>query len=73
MPFSVVGVMKLLTAVGPVVAKLPEFRDHFRQVVDTFKQKDQQTLISAYRELQAENAGGHARLQEMLRQAEQEG
>lgn len=71
--FTVAGIMKLLQAVGPLVARLPEFKAHYRQVVDTFKgEQDQQTLITAYRELQAENSGGHQRLQEMLRQAEQE-
>jgi hypothetical protein len=39
--------------------------------VSTFKKDtDQDTLKAAYRELQSENSGGHARLQEMLRQAE---
>lgn len=71
--FTIAGIMKLLQALGPVATRLPEFKAHYRQIVDTFKQKDQQTLITAYRELQAENQGGHARLQEMLRRAEQEG
>lgn len=73
MPFTITAVMRLLQAVGPITASLPEFKTIYRGIVDTFKGKqDQQTLVNAYRELQAENTGGHARLQEMLRQAEKE-
>jgi hypothetical protein len=70
--FSVAGIIKLLQAVGPITAALPEFKDTYDKIVSTFDSKtDQQTLQKAYRELQAENSGGHARLQEMLRQASQ--
>jgi hypothetical protein len=69
--FSITGILKLLQAVGPVTAALPEFKQTYDQIVSTFhKSADQQTLKTAYEELQAENSGGHARLQEMLRQAE---
>jgi hypothetical protein len=52
---------------------LPEFKSVYDQIVGTFKSSaDQNTLKQAYQELQAENSGGHARLQEMLRKAEQE-
>ena len=72
--FSVTGILKLLQAVGPVTAALPEFKSVYDQIVQTFKKDtDQQTLQKAYLELQNENAGGHVRLQEMLRKAEQEG
>lgn len=65
-------VLKLLQAVGPVTAALPQFKAVYDEITETFSSKtDQQTLQQAYRELQAENSGGHARLQEMLRQAEQ--
>jgi hypothetical protein len=71
--FSIAGILKLLQAVGPVTAALPEFKQTFDQIVGTFKKPaDQQTLRTAYEELQAENSGGHARLQEMLRKAEAE-
>lgn len=69
--FNLTDVLRLLPAVGPVVAALPEFKKIYDQITGTFRSdKDQQTLKDAYRELQAENTGGHARLQEMLRQAE---
>ena len=69
--FTVAGILRLLQAVGPITARLPEFKAHYDQIVATFKGRDdQETLQTAYRELQAENAGGHARLQEMLRKAE---
>jgi hypothetical protein len=66
--------LKLLQAVGPVTAALPEFKQTFDQIVGTFKKPAtiRTRLRTAYDELQAENSGGHARLQEMLRKAEQE-
>lgn len=72
--FSIASVLRLLQAVGPVTAALPEFKRIYEQILGTFHDpSDQATLRTAYRELQAENSGGHTRLQEMLRQAEQEG
>lgn len=65
-------VLKFLQAIGPITAALPEVKNLFDDIVGTFKGKDQDTLKKAYAELQAENSGGHARLQEMLRKAEQE-
>jgi hypothetical protein len=70
--FSIAGILKMLQAVGPFTAALPEFKAVYDQIVKTFKSTDQQTLKDAYRELQSENSGGHERLQEMLRKAEQE-
>lgn len=72
--FSISGIIKLLQIVGPITAKLPEFREVYDTIVSTFSNStDQETLKKAYEELLAENTGGHARLQEMLRKAEQEG
>jgi hypothetical protein len=72
--FAIADILKLLQAVGPVTAALPEFKQVYDGIVNTFKKPaDQQTLKTAYQELQSENSGGHARLQEMLRVAEQEG
>lgn len=69
--FSIAGILKLLTAVGPITAALPEFKSVYDQIVKTFKSDtDQQVLKDAYRELQSENSSGHVRLQEMLRKAE---
>lgn len=70
--FTVTGILSLLQAVGPVVAALPAFKSVYDQIVETFDDDtDQETLRTAYRELQNENAGGHARLQEMLRKAQE--
>jgi hypothetical protein len=69
-PFSVAGVIRMLQAIGPITAALPEVKEVYDGIVSTFKKDtDQETLKNAYRELQAENSGGHARLQEMLRRA----
>jgi hypothetical protein len=71
--FAIADILKLLQAVGPITAAIPEFKKTYDQIVSTFhKPADQETLRTAYQELQAENSGGHARLQEMLRQAEAE-
>lgn len=71
--FTVAGIIKFLQAIGPAAAALPAVKDTVDKIIGTFKSKDDQaTLQRAYRELQAENSGGHVRLQEMLRQAEAE-
>lgn len=71
--FTVAGAIKFLQAIGPITAALPDVKNIWDGIVKTFKSDaDQKTLQDAYRELQAENAGGHQRLQEMLRKAEQE-
>lgn len=68
--FAIPAVIKFLQVVGPVTARLPEFKEVYDQIVATFKKDaDQETLKKAYDELLAENTGGHARLQEMLRKA----
>lgn len=66
--------LRALQAVGPITAALPEFKalwDQFTGLVNN--DNDKETLKKAYEELLAENTGGHVRLQEMLRKAEQEG
>lgn len=70
-PFSVAGVIKMLQTVGPLTAALPAFKEVYDGIVSTFKTDDQEKLQTAYRELRSENSGGHERLQEMLRKAEQ--
>lgn len=67
--FDLSSVLKLLPAVGPAVAALPEFVAVYNQVVSTFGEKDQAVLKDAYADLIAENDEGHHRLQEKLRRA----
>lgn len=68
--FDLKSVLKMLPAVGPVVAALPEFRAVFDQIVATFsKPADQATLKDAYADLIADNDEGHRRLQEKLKRA----
>lgn len=62
--------IKALQAIGPIAAALPEFKAFYDQVVGLVDEKDQVELKKAYTELLAENTGGHARLQEMLRKAQ---
>ena len=67
--FAFASVLKLLPAVGPVIAKLPEFKAVYDQMVATFSAPEQAQLKEAYDDLIAENDAGHARLQEKLRRA----
>ncbi len=67
--FNLASVLKLLPAVGPAVAMLPEFKKVFDQITNTFKEDDQQHLKEAYLDLIADNDAGHKRLQEKLRAA----
>jgi hypothetical protein len=64
--FDLSSILKLLPAVGPVVAALPEFKKVYDQIVGTFKEDDQAVLKDAYADLMAENDEGHARLQKKL-------
>lgn len=69
MAFDLASVLKLLPAVGPVVAALPEFKVIYEQIVGTFKQQDRAVLREAYGDLIADNDAGHARLQQKLAEA----
>lgn len=69
--FDFASVLKLLPAVGPAVAALPEFKKVFDQIVSTFKSDDQEQLKEAYADLVAENDEGHKRLQDKLAAAAQ--
>ena len=68
--FSLSSILKLLPAVGPAVAALPEFKAVYDQVVATFHETDQAKLKEAYADLIADNDAGHARLQAKLHAAE---
>ncbi len=67
--FDLASILKLLPAVGPVVAALPEFKAVYEQIVGTFTNKDQAVLREAYADLIAENDAGHDRLQAKLAEA----
>lgn len=65
--------LKLLQAVGPVAAALPQFKAVWDEITMTFSSStDQKTLQDAYAALVSENATGHAALQDELKQAEGE-
>ena len=68
--FDLTSILKLLPAVGPAVAALPEFKKVFDQIVGTFKERDQTVLKAAYEDIMADNDAGHARLQSKLAEAE---
>ncbi len=69
--FDFNSILKMLPAVGPVVAALPEFKKVYDQLVATFGEKDQAVLRDAYADLVADNDEGHARLQDKLAAAAQ--
>ena len=64
--FSFASILRLLPAVGPVVAALPEFKSVFDQIVSTFHGTEQAALKETYADLIAQNDEGHARLQAKL-------
>lgn len=64
--FKLTDVLGMLPVVGPIVAKLPEFKKVYDQIVGTFGEKDQQVLKNAYADLMADNDAGHKRLQDKL-------
>ena len=63
MKLDLQSILRLLPAVGPVVAALPEFKAVFDQLVATFGDDDQAKLKDAYAALDAENEARHKRLQ----------
>lgn len=63
------SILKLLPAVGPVVAALPEFKRVYDQMVGTFGDHDQDVLRGAYADVIADNDEGHERLQRKLAEA----
>ncbi|MES2902843.1 MAG: hypothetical protein V4696_01535 [Pseudomonadota bacterium] len=60
------SILKLLPAVGPVVAALPEFKKVYDEIVGTFNERDQAALKDAYADIVADNDEGHRRLQDKL-------
>ena len=64
--FDITSLLKLLPAVGPLVAAAPEFKKVYDQIVATFKEKDQAVLKEAYLDIIADNDAGHKRLQDKL-------
>lgn len=61
--------LKVLPAVGPVVANLPEFVALFTEATKLLKPQDQTVAKAALADIQADNDAGHARLQAKLAQA----
>jgi hypothetical protein len=70
--FALATALELLTKVGPVVARLPQFAAMYHQAVSALHPKDQETAKAAYNDLIAENAEGHARLHDKLQAAAQQ-
>lgn len=64
--FKITDILGMLPVVGPAIAKLPEFKAVFDQIVSTFGESDQAVLKDAYADLMAENDAGHDRLQAKL-------
>ena len=63
--------LNVLPAVGPVVAKIPEFIAMFNAAADLLDAPDQDTAKEALADIQADNDAGHARLQAKLAAAAQ--
>lgn len=63
---NLLTILNVLPAVGPIVAKLPEFVAMFHEAVATLHPADQATAQEALADIQEDNDDGHARLQAKL-------
>lgn len=71
MNFDLKGLLGLLPIVGPATAALPAFKAIYDAgVLLLSKPQEQEVAKSAYQDLIADNAEGHARFQEKLAAAE---
>lgn len=59
-------ILKALDAVGPVVARIPEFVALYETASSLLGEDDQQEAKEALADIQADNDEGHARLQAKL-------
>lgn len=66
---NLLSILKVLPAVGPAVAALPEFVELFNAGVSILKPEDQDTAKEALADLHADNAEGFARLDAKLEAA----
>lgn len=60
------NMLRLLPAIGPVAAALPEFVAVFNAAAELLDGPDQATAKDALAAIQADNDAGHARLQQLL-------
>ena len=58
--------LNVLPAVGPIIAKAPEFIALYNEAIAALDPADQATAKEALADIQADNDEGHARLQEKL-------
>lgn len=71
MKLNLQSLLGLLPMVGPVIAATTEFKALFDAGVSLLHPSQQDTAKEAYQDLIANNAEGHARLQEKLAKAAQ--
>lgn len=69
LPISLPIILKALQAIGPITAALPDVKKLIDTGISLLHEDDQEVARSAYDDLIADNASGHARLQEKLREA----
>ena len=69
MTFGLSDALALLPKVGAAVAALPEFKKVFDQAITALHPNDQATAKQGYQAIIAENAAGHAELQQLLEAA----
>ena len=70
---NLVTLLNVLPAIGPVVAKIPEFVALFQEAAGMLKPVDQATAKEALADIQAGNDAGHARIQAKLAEAAKRG
>lgn len=69
MGFTLADALALLPKVGAAVAALPEFKKVYDQAVSVLHSDDQAKAKQGYQAIIAENAAGHAELQQLLAEA----
>jgi hypothetical protein len=67
--FGLPVILKAIQAIGPITAALPDVKKLIDQGIAALSTKDQAVAKDAYDDLIADNAAGHARLQDKLREA----
>lgn len=67
--FNLATALRFLQAVTPAAAALPAVKAVFDVAVSTLSKPDEKEAKESYRDLIADNADGHRRLQEKLAEA----
>lgn len=71
--FDLATAIRAMQSIGATALQLPAIASMVRTAIDTLKSDDQTAAKSAYADLIADNADGHARVQGKLAEAAKNG